>query len=235
MHRVCAAGALTLQPGFRVGSRLPRGTSNWIQAARRSGAISMDEQAVVRRSAPIGCVRLSGISFSSVKAWGLRLAGTGGFKEAKLAVARRLAVILAGMWKSNAPFRGRAAASERGRWISTASFLNALLPGRWASIGRFLHCGHRRPRAPLGPIPSSGADMRRPQRSAPERTLSPASASDEGTRLTTASRERQWASPGSPRAHGRDRRIAAELPGMQNTNITQRSFYFEREGGSVIC
>ena len=52
-----------------------------------------------------------GIKFSSLKAWGLRLARTGGFKKAKVAVARKLAVILHAMWKSNAPFRWSAAAS----------------------------------------------------------------------------------------------------------------------------
>jgi transposase len=52
-----------------------------------------------------------GSKFSSLKAWGLRLARTGGFKKAKVAVARKLAVILHAMWKSNAPFRWSAAAS----------------------------------------------------------------------------------------------------------------------------
>jgi transposase len=46
-----------------------------------------------------------GNSFSALKAWGLRLAKASGFKRAKVAVARKLAVILHAMWKANAPFR----------------------------------------------------------------------------------------------------------------------------------
>jgi len=46
-----------------------------------------------------------GVRFSRLKAWGLRLAKTSGFKRAKVAVARKLAVILHAMWKADAPFR----------------------------------------------------------------------------------------------------------------------------------
>jgi transposase len=49
--------------------------------------------------------------FSSLKAWGLRLARVAGFKKARVAVARKLAVILHAMWKTQAPFHwGEAAA-----------------------------------------------------------------------------------------------------------------------------
>ena len=49
--------------------------------------------------------------FSSLKAWGLRLAKTIGFKKARVAVARKLAVVLHAMWKTQSPFRwGEAAA-----------------------------------------------------------------------------------------------------------------------------
>lgn len=51
------------------------------------------------------------IGFSSLKAWGLRIAKSGGFKKAKVAVARKLAVILHAMWKTNEPFRYAAAAA----------------------------------------------------------------------------------------------------------------------------
>ncbi len=47
--------------------------------------------------------------FSSLKAWGLRLAKIAGFKKAKVAVARKLAVILHAMWKARTPFRWSAA------------------------------------------------------------------------------------------------------------------------------
>ena len=44
-------------------------------------------------------------AFSSLKAWGLRLAKTSGFKKARVAVARKLAVTLHAMWKTNSEFR----------------------------------------------------------------------------------------------------------------------------------
>jgi transposase len=43
--------------------------------------------------------------FSRLKAWGLRLAKASGFKKARVAVARKLAVILHAMWKTQTPFR----------------------------------------------------------------------------------------------------------------------------------
>jgi transposase len=49
--------------------------------------------------------------FSSLKAWGLRIAKGAGLKKAKVAVARKLAVILHAMWKTNEPFRHVAAAT----------------------------------------------------------------------------------------------------------------------------
>jgi transposase len=51
------------------------------------------------------------VGFSYLKAWGLRIAKGAGFKKAKLAVARKLAVILHAMWKTNEPFRHAAAAA----------------------------------------------------------------------------------------------------------------------------
>ncbi len=48
--------------------------------------------------------------WSSIKAWGVRMAARNGIKKARVAVARKLAVILLGMWKSNTPFRWSAPA-----------------------------------------------------------------------------------------------------------------------------
>jgi transposase len=50
-------------------------------------------------------------AFSTLKAWGLKLAKAVGFKKARVAVARKLAVILHAMWKTNTPFRWSAAAA----------------------------------------------------------------------------------------------------------------------------
>lgn len=44
-------------------------------------------------------------TFSSLKNWGLRIARRGGYRKAKVAVARKLAVILHAMWVSGEPFR----------------------------------------------------------------------------------------------------------------------------------
>jgi transposase len=44
-------------------------------------------------------------AFCALKAWGLRLAKKVGFKKARVGVARKLAVILHAMWKTNTPFR----------------------------------------------------------------------------------------------------------------------------------
>lgn len=43
--------------------------------------------------------------FSALKSWGLRIAKRGGFKKAKVAVARKLATILHAMWKTGEEFR----------------------------------------------------------------------------------------------------------------------------------
>ena len=50
-------------------------------------------------------------SFSSLKAWGLRIAKLSGFKKARVAVARKLAVVLHAMWKTNTEFRWSQAAA----------------------------------------------------------------------------------------------------------------------------
>ncbi len=50
-------------------------------------------------------------AFSSLKAWGLRLAKVSGFKKARVAVARKLAVVLHAMWKTNTEFRWSQAAA----------------------------------------------------------------------------------------------------------------------------
>jgi transposase len=49
-------------------------------------------------------------AFSALKVWGLKLARKVGFKKARVAVARKLAVILHAMWRTNTPFRWSAAA-----------------------------------------------------------------------------------------------------------------------------
>ncbi|UFX04052.1 transposase [Sinorhizobium medicae WSM1115] len=43
--------------------------------------------------------------FSALKSWGLRIARRGGYRKAKVAVARKLAVILHAMWIFGEPFR----------------------------------------------------------------------------------------------------------------------------------
>ncbi|PJN92539.1 IS110 family transposase, partial [Amaricoccus sp. HAR-UPW-R2A-40] len=43
--------------------------------------------------------------FSTLKSWGLKLAKTSGFKKARIAVARKMAVILARHVEDKTPFR----------------------------------------------------------------------------------------------------------------------------------
>ena len=45
------------------------------------------------------------LRFSTLKAWGMRLAKASNFKKARIAVARKIAVILHAMWKTNTTFR----------------------------------------------------------------------------------------------------------------------------------
>ena len=47
--------------------------------------------------------------WSALKAWGLRLAKRSGMKKAKIAVARKLAVIMHRMWVNGSSFRWSAA------------------------------------------------------------------------------------------------------------------------------
>jgi transposase len=50
-------------------------------------------------------VRLTGVSkWSALKAWGMRLAKRNGLRKAKVAVARKLAVILRRMWVDGIAF-----------------------------------------------------------------------------------------------------------------------------------
>jgi hypothetical protein len=51
------------------------------------------------------------VAFSTLKAWGLKLAKKVGFKKARVAVARKLAVILHAISKTNTPFRWSTAAA----------------------------------------------------------------------------------------------------------------------------
>jgi len=48
--------------------------------------------------------------WTSIRAWGLRLAKRSSLKKAKIAVARKLAVVMHRMWRDEAPFRWGAAA-----------------------------------------------------------------------------------------------------------------------------
>ena len=111
------------------------------------------------------------VRFSRLKAWGLRLAKRCGFKKARVAVARKLAVILHAMWKTNTGFRceqhvqliaptGRPAGTHG---ADQADPLNA---------NRSSH--DRDSRGPLRPIHFSDANMRHLMRMTAERTLSPA-------------------------------------------------------------
>jgi transposase len=73
----------------------------------RSGRISKCGDRLVRtclfEAAGVLLTRVH--AWSSLKAWGVRLAKTIGFRKAKIAVARKLAIILHRMWRDGANFR----------------------------------------------------------------------------------------------------------------------------------
>ncbi|MEZ5922885.1 MAG: IS110 family transposase [Hyphomicrobiaceae bacterium] len=78
----------------------------------RVGHITKAGDAAVRTALYEAATTLLGRTtrWSSLKAWGVRLAARGGIKKARVAVARKLAVILLGMWKTSTPFRWSATA-----------------------------------------------------------------------------------------------------------------------------
>ena len=73
----------------------------------RNGRISKHGSALTRKHLYEAATTLltRTTRFSHLKAWGLRLAQASGFKKARVAVARKLAVILHAMWKTQTPFR----------------------------------------------------------------------------------------------------------------------------------
>jgi transposase len=73
----------------------------------RSGRISKHGSSLTRKHLYEAATTLLSRTtrFSRLKAWGLRLAQVSGFKKARVAVARQLAVILHAMWKTQSPFR----------------------------------------------------------------------------------------------------------------------------------
>jgi transposase len=58
--------------------------------------------------------------FSSLKAWGLKIAKTRGHKRACVAVARKLAVIMHAMWRDGSEFRFKEPKAPTGRTATVA-------------------------------------------------------------------------------------------------------------------
>ena len=105
--------------------------------------------------------------FSSLKAWGLRLAKTVGFKKARVAVARKLAVILHAMWKTNHRSVGARRRHDRAEAPDPAlTSAQRRVPAgtHGADQADPLNADRspvdRRPRGPLRPIHLSDANMR---------------------------------------------------------------------------
>ena len=71
-----------------------------------------------------------------LKSWAMRIARRSGMKKAKVALARKLAVILHRMLVSATPFNAAAAAADNGRsatvfgWVTTPGLLEAKSPRR---------------------------------------------------------------------------------------------------------
>ena len=73
----------------------------------RNGRISKQGDKMVRKHLYEAATTLltRNLRSSHLKTWGLKLAKVSGFKKARIAVARKLAVILHAMWKTNTSFR----------------------------------------------------------------------------------------------------------------------------------
>jgi hypothetical protein len=113
-----------------------------------------------------------------LKAWGLRLAKKVDYKKARVAVARKLAVILHAMRKTNSQFRWskQAASSENAALTPLAAARPP--PGRMARIRQspvMPSFPYVKPRAwTTSADPPSYTNMRRSRRLTAERTLNPA-------------------------------------------------------------
>ena len=73
----------------------------------RNGRISKQGDKMVRKHLYEAATTLltRNLRSSPLKTWGMKLAKVSGFKKARIAVARKLAVVLHAMWKTNTPFR----------------------------------------------------------------------------------------------------------------------------------
>lgn len=79
----------------------------------RNGRISKQGSRMTRKHLYEAATTLltRNLRLSTLKAWGLKLAKVSGFKKARIAVARKMAVILHAMWKTSTPFRWSEAAA----------------------------------------------------------------------------------------------------------------------------
>jgi transposase len=73
----------------------------------RSGHVTKAGDASVRTALYEAATTLLGrvVGWCALKSWGLRVARRSGMKKARVVVARKLAVILHSMWRSQSPFK----------------------------------------------------------------------------------------------------------------------------------
>jgi transposase len=73
----------------------------------RNGRISKQGDKMVRKHLYEAATTLltRNLRSSPLKIWGMKLAKVSRFKKARIAVARKLAVVLQAMWKTDMPFR----------------------------------------------------------------------------------------------------------------------------------
>jgi hypothetical protein len=80
--------------------------------------------------------------------WAKAIAARSGPRKARVALARKLAVTLHAMWRTDTPFREAAAAWEKPGTTLAASMTDCVQPGRAARV-RSLPGMRHRPRTPL--------------------------------------------------------------------------------------
>ena len=77
--------------------------NGWPGTAKRALSAPWSQRSYLYEAANVLLTRVA--KWSALKAWGIRLAKRSGLRKAKVAVARKLAVILHRMWVDGAEFR----------------------------------------------------------------------------------------------------------------------------------
>ena len=90
---------------FRPGVIANAASAGWGVAQRLRPCVRPARSALIRLYEAANVLLTSVAKWSALKAWGIRLAKRSGLRKAKVAVARKLAVILHRMWIDGTDFK----------------------------------------------------------------------------------------------------------------------------------